>query len=49
MGLLVAQLVRRLTLGFGLGHDLRVVGSSHVSTLIAESTWDPLSISPQPR
>jgi len=27
----VAQLVKRLTLGFGSGHDLGVVGSSHKS------------------
>jgi len=44
-GTWVAQSVKRPTLDFGSGHDLRILGSSPVlggvvSTLSGESAWD---------
>ena len=49
-GAWVAQLVGRLTLGFGLGHDLGVVGSSPTSAsgFGEEFAWDFLSLSYRP-
>ena len=43
----MVQLVGCLTLGFGSGHDLRVVGSipRSGSTFRAESVWISLSLS----
>ena len=49
---LVAQSVECLTLGFGLGHDLRVMGLSPESgsVLGGESAWHsvPLPLPPSP-
>jgi len=47
-GALVAHLAQQLTLGFGSGCDLRVLGSSPVlaSVLGMESAWNSLSPSP---
>ena len=41
----MARTVKHLTLGFGSGHDLRVVGSSHTlgSALSVESAGDFLT------
>ena len=46
-GTWVAQLVEHLTLGFGSGHDPRVVESSPASRsmLSLEPAWDILSLS----
>ena len=43
---LVAQSVEDLTLDFGSGHDLRVVGSSSTlgTALNTEPAWDSLSL-----
>ena len=42
----MAQSVKRLTLGFGSGHDLRAVRSSPTSgsALDTEPAWDSLSL-----
>ena len=47
-GTWVAQLVKRLTLGFGSGHDLTVCGIKPcvgLHALSAEPAWDSLSLS----
>ena len=46
----MAQLVEHLTVGFGLGHDLRVGGSRPTvgSTISGESAGDSLSLSLTP-
>ena len=42
----MAQFVKHVTLGFGSGHDLRVVRLSPMSgsMLSVESTWDSLPL-----
>ena len=48
MGSWGAQLVKGPTLGFSLGHDIRVVGSSlaSASMLSIKPAWDSLCLSP---